>query len=204
MWTKACALYLAGEMGLDVLDEIRKLLDDGTVWLQANGRLALKRIQQHEQLTEEEKSMALNMERMLFLRSVPLFRDLSGNDLSIVNDIAAERAFSKDDLVVEEGSAGDSLYIILDGSMRVVKGKEGGTTLAVLQEREAFGEMAILDDEPRSATVEAQTDGRLLEIRQADFQRLLVARPRMALALFRTLSQRLRETGEKLVGGASD
>ena len=204
MWTKACALYLSGEMRLDVLGVIRKLSDGGSVWLQANRGLALKRIQQHEQLTEEEKSMALNMERMLFLRSVPLFRDLSGNDLSIVNDIAAERAFSKDDLVVEEGSAGDSLYIILDGSMRVVKGKEGGTTLAVLQEREAFGEMAILDDEPRSATVEAQTDGRLLEIRQADFQRLLVARPRMALALFRTLSQRLRETGEKLVGGASD
>ena len=204
MWTKACALYLSGEMRLDVLGVIRKLSDGGSVWLQANRGLALKRIQQHEQLTEEEKSMALNMERMLFLRSVPLFRDLSGNDLSIVNDIAAERAFSKDDLVVEEGSAGDSLYIILDGSMRVVKGKERGTTLAVLQEREAFGEMAILDDEPRSATVEAQTDGRLLEIRQADFQRLLVARPRMALALFRTLSQRLRETGEKLVGGASD
>ena len=144
--------------------------------------------------------MALNMERMLFLRSVPLFRDLSGNDLTIVNDIAAEKSFNRGDLVVEEGGAGDSLYIILDGNMRVVKGKEGGTTLAVLHEREAFGEMSILDDEPRSATVEAQTDARLLEIRQSDFQRLLVARPKMALALFRTLSQRLRKTDEKLAG----
>ena len=202
-WTKACTLYLAGEMRLESLTVIEEFSDSDAVWLRENGRLALKKIQRNEELTEEEKRMALNMERMLFLRSVPLFRDLSGSDLAIVNDIATEQSFSKDALVVEEGSIGDALYIILDGNMRVVKGKEVSTTLALLDKREAFGEMAILDDEPRSATVEAQTEVRLLEIRQADFQRLLVARPQMALALFRTLSHRLRDTGEKLVSADS-
>tara|TARA_B100001123_G_scaffold23269_2_gene25375 strand:+ start:15477 stop:18611 length:3135 start_codon:yes stop_codon:yes gene_type:complete len=202
-WTKACAIYLAGEMRLNGLTVIEEFANSDFVWLRENGRLAMKKNQKNDQLTEEEKRMALNMERMLFLRSVPLFRNLSGSDLAIVNDIAVEKSFNKDDLVVEEGSVGDALYIILAGNMRVVKGKDDSTTLALLQERETFGEMAILDDEPRSATVEAQTDVRLLEIRQADFQRLLIARPQIALALFRTLSHRLRKTGEKLVSAES-
>ncbi len=203
-WAKTCALYLAGAMKLDGLDIIKEFANHDAVWIRENGRLAMKKIQHNKELSKEEENMALNMERILFLRSVPLFRDLSGSDLAIVNDIATEKSFRKNELVVEEGSVGDALYIILDGNMRVYKGKDDSTTLALLQEREAFGEMAILDDEPRSATVEAQTEVRLLEIRQADFQRLLVVRPQMALALFRTLSHRLRETGEKLASTPGD
>jgi CRP-like cAMP-binding protein len=136
--------------------------------------------------------MAIDMERILFLRSVPLFTDIDGNDLQWINEITREKKYKAGQVVFRENDVGDALYIISRGSVRVVKG-QNQVILQILEERECFGEMAILDQEPRSATVEVQKDATLLAIKRDDFQRLLLARPQLAFSLFHTISRRLRE-----------
>jgi len=84
----------------------------------------------------------------------------------------------------------------------VIKGSEKPTTLAILQTGDCFGEMALLDSEPRSASIEVQKYANLLVLHRDDFQRLLLACPQIASALFKTLSRRLREANRKLLGFA--
>lgn len=142
--------------------------------------------------------MAVNMERMLFLRSVPLFSEVDGDDIFWINEITREQRYSGGEIIFHENDEGDALYIIVSGSVRIIKGLEEQVTLDVLQGRDVFGEMSILDQEPRSATIETIEDTRLLVIMRDDFQRLLLARPRIAFSLFRTLSGRLRHLSTRL------
>ena len=103
--------------------------------------------------------------------------------------------------ILKENDEGDALYIIVSGSVKVTKGSDGQVTLVTLQERDYFGEMTILDREPRSASVEAQEETRLLVINQDDFQRLLPVKSQIVLPLLRTLSRRLREINAKFLEG---
>ena len=145
------------------------------------------------------EQMAINMERILFLRSIPLFADVSGNDLRWINEITREKTYPAGKIIFKENDGGDALYIIVSGSVRIIKEGDQQVVLAILQERDYFGEMALLDREPRSASVEVQKDATLLIINQDDFQRLLLARPQIGFSLLKTLSGRLRETDAKLV-----
>ena len=147
---------------------------------------------------QEVRSMELNMKRILFLRTVPLFSDIEGNDLKWINAIITEKEYSKGEIIFKENDEGNSLYIIEKGSVRVLTGLDKQITLAVLQDRECFGEMSIIDREPRSATVEVIKDAKFLIINQTDFHELLLARPKIAFSLIKTLNQRLRSTLSKL------
>ncbi|HMW60810.1 MAG TPA: cyclic nucleotide-binding domain-containing protein, partial [Leptospiraceae bacterium] len=144
--------------------------------------------------------MDTRMERFLFLRSVPLFSEVDGVDLHWINEITHEQKFRARANIFREGDPGESLYIIISGSVRIFKGQKGKElTIDILQERDCFGEMAILDQEPRSASVVAVRNTRLLVINRSDFQRLLIARPRISFALFKTMSRRVREANARLI-----
>ena len=135
--------------------------------------------------------MESNMERILFLRSVPIFSGVDGNDLQWISEISRMTEIKPGQIIFHENETGDAMYIILEGRIRIVKGQN--TTLDILLERDCFGEMAILDEEPRSATAVADGPCRLLAIQREDFQRLLMARPQIAIAMFRSISLRLRD-----------
>jgi len=129
------------------------------------------------------------VEKVLFLKSIDLFSQIPGEDLAQVALIATEEARENGEEIFAEGEAGDALYLVLDGKVRVHRGDR---QIAELGERECFGEMAILDASPRSATVTALKDTNLLKISREDFQEIMAEKPEIALGIIKVLSHRLR------------
>jgi CRP-like cAMP-binding protein len=138
-----------------------------------------------------------------------LFQDLTEDDLEKVREIAHERFFLENEVIFNEGDQGDSLFLIIEGTVRVERGEAGvessaGTTevIAILHSGNIFGEMAIMDRDTRSATVAANEYVKALEIRREDLERLLASDKDLALKCYRNfirvLCGRLRSTNESL------
>lgn len=138
--------------------------------------------------------MITTVEKALFLKSVPLFSALAGEELAELALIATEVDADAGEEVVREGDAGDALFLVVEGKLRVLR---GGREISRLGEREPFGEMALLDPGPRSATVRAETDVRLLRIAREEFEELLADRPAVARGVIAVLVRRLRETAPR-------
>jgi CRP/FNR family transcriptional regulator, cyclic AMP receptor protein len=134
------------------------------------------------------------------LHKVPLFSELAPPELERVAEISRERVYPRNSVILFEDDPGDALYVVAHGQVKVVLIGEDGreVILSVLGEGEFFGEMALIDDEPRSAHVIAMNDSTLLVIRREDFQGILRQQPSIALALLRALSRRLRRVDEKV------
>jgi len=128
------------------------------------------------------------------LRTVPLFREVPPAELRAIAQLVRERQFPKGSLILSEGDPGDALYFIVYGQVKVTVVAEDGreVILSVLGDGAFFGEMALLDDEPRSAHVISMEDTTLLQLRRDDFRTRLQEAPGLAIALLRELSRRLR------------
>ncbi|MGH7361708.1 MAG: cyclic nucleotide-binding domain-containing protein [Candidatus Methylomirabilales bacterium] len=144
------------------------------------------------------------METAKFLREIPLFRECRYADLARLAAICDEKIHRKGSVIFREGDAGDALYAVLDGTVRISKltPKGGEEAMAFLEEGGHFGEMALLDEGPRSATAIAHTKCRLLVIRKSAFLDLLkdeALASQLLLVFCRTLSHRLRETTDRII-----
>lgn len=138
------------------------------------------------------------------LSQVYLFRELAPHEMERVLSISKEKKVKKNEIVFKEGDIGDAFYLIVTGSVRIstlVPGV-GEEALTILSEGEYFGEMALIDDAPRSASAIANDDGMLLYIGKDDFRKLLEQQTDIAYKLLwvftKTLSARLRKTDEQL------
>lgn len=136
------------------------------------------------------------------LQKVPLFRSLPEGELAAFAELLRERAYPRGSVILFEDDPGDALYLVGTGQVKVVLIGEDGreVILSVLGEGSFFGEMALLDDEPRSAHVIAMEDASVLALRREDFQARLRSSPEVAIALLRELSGRLRRADEKIGG----
>lgn len=134
--------------------------------------------------------MITTVEKVLFLKSIDLFRALPGEELAQIAEIAEEVPVGVGGHVFAEGDAGDAMYIVVEGRVRVHTGQR---TLAELGERECFGEMSVLDSESRSASVSAVTETLLLKLGREEFKDILSERPEISLGIMKVLSRRLRE-----------
>jgi CRP-like cAMP-binding protein len=136
------------------------------------------------------------------LRRVPLFAELSEAEITRIADVARERSHPKNSVILFEDDPGDALYVVVTGLVKVVLVGEDGreVILSVLKEGDFFGEMALIDDEPRSAHVIAMEDSDLLVLRREDFQQRLRETPGIGLGMLRAMSRRLREADEKIGG----
>jgi CRP/FNR family transcriptional regulator, cyclic AMP receptor protein len=134
--------------------------------------------------------MISTVERVLFLKSIDLFSKIPGEDLASLALISSEESRETNDEVFSEGESGDALYLVIDGKVRVHKSDR---VIAELAERECFGEMAILDASPRSATVTALVRTHLLKITREDFQEIMSEKPEIARGVILVLTRRLRE-----------
>jgi len=104
------------------------------------------------------------------------------------------------DNIFEENSIGREMYIVLTGKVKVIKEKDGvETTLATLEEGEFFGEMSLFDNNPRSATVKALGNIKLLEINQKNFLKKISRDPSLAFRMLEKMSQRIRKTDDKIL-----
>ncbi len=130
------------------------------------------------------------------LKQIPLFSDLDERDLETVASLVTVRQVPKQSIVVQEGEPGDAMYIIIRGSVKIsyyaADGQE--VVLALLGAGDFFGEMALLDDQPRSATVITMADSELAQIRRVDFDRLLKSSPALTRKMLTEVVARLRRT----------
>jgi CRP/FNR family transcriptional regulator len=134
------------------------------------------------------------------LRAVPLFSELSGPELERISQVAVPRSFPADTRVFHEGDQSDACYIVRSGACRVTREHPDGRaiTLANLGPGAIFGELAMLDGESRSASVEATEDAELLALPAGDVRALLREHPEMGEKLIVALTRRLREANERL------
>ena len=134
------------------------------------------------------------------LKAVPLFTTISEEQLRMLTTMVTRRSANRNTTIMSSGDATDSLYIVLSGRLKVMmsdsEGKE--VILAILGPGEFFGEMGLIDDEPRSASVVTIEPCELLSIAKRDFKRVLTENSEMAMAVMRGLVRRLREADRKI------
>jgi len=123
------------------------------------------------------------------LAQVPLFSDLPKRHLRGIAKLAKFRRLPAYTRIVREGDRADSFYLMLEGTAVV---RPPGKRPVKIGVGEFFGELALLDNSPRSATVEAQTEVQVASIGRSDFLRMLEHEPKVALILLRTMAARLR------------
>jgi CRP/FNR family transcriptional regulator len=136
----------------------------------------------------------------LLLRQVALFATLADEDLVPVAELAVPRRFEAGEVVFREGDASDTCYVIRSGHARAVIEHQDGRsiTLARFGPGEIFGELAMLGEEPRSATVETLEETEAIAILGPDMRRLLREHPDISIKLIAALGQRLREANDRL------
>ena len=134
------------------------------------------------------------------LQNIPLFSGLSESELNEIVAITSKRSYPKNNVIINEGDDTDSLYLIISGKVKVVLSDEDGKeiTISILEPNEYFGELALIDDEPRSARVVTMEQCQFCVINQTDFNRVLDNNPGLVRNLLKGLSKRLREANKNI------
>jgi len=134
------------------------------------------------------------------LKSAPMFASFSPEQLRVLAPMVMRRSVTRGAAVMREGDAVDCLYIVISGRVKVMVGEADGkeTILSILGPGEFFGEMGIIDDNPRSASVVAIEPCELLALTKMAFRKFLVENPDLAMAVMRVLVRRLREADRKI------
>jgi CRP/FNR family transcriptional regulator, cyclic AMP receptor protein len=134
------------------------------------------------------------------LRRVPAFETLGENDLQRVAEVAVPRAFGRGEVIFREGDDSETCYVVRTGQARAVREHPDGRTITLARfgPGDIFGELAMFDDEKRSATVECVEDTEVVGILGTDMRRLMREHPDIAPKLVISLGRRLRVANERL------
>jgi CRP/FNR family cyclic AMP-dependent transcriptional regulator len=136
----------------------------------------------------------------LLLRNVPLFSVLPEPQLAVLTSLVSRKTFSRGTTIIAAGDTTESLYVIISGRLKVMMSDDEGreVILAILGPNEFFGEMGLLDDHPRSASVVAIEACELLTLAKRDFKKCLADNFEMTMTVVRGLVKRLREADQKI------
>jgi len=139
-------------------------------------------------------------ESVELLGQVPAFETLGADDLREVAHVAVPRSFRPQTVIFREGDTSDTCYVVRSGHARAVREHADGRAIALAHfgPGDIFGELAMFDDEARSATVETLDDVEAIAVLGADMRRLLGEHPDIAVKLVISLGRRLREANERL------
>jgi CRP-like cAMP-binding protein len=148
--------------------------------------------------------MSVTLDLIAVLRNIPLFRGLEQGDLQTLATPLRERSYPRGTMILTQGEPGDALFLIGSGQVKVAVFAEDGreVILSVIGPGGFFGEMSLLDDEPRSAHVIAMTEATLFQLRRDDFRARLKSSPGLSIAMLKELSRRLRRADETITGMA--
>ena len=143
---------------------------------------------------------ATGEDTIALLQSVPVFANLAREDLAQVADVTVPRRFGAGETVFREGDTSDTCYVVRTGRVRALREHTDGRiiTLATFAPGDIFGELAMFEDERRSATVQALEETEAVAILGPDMRRLLRTHPDIAVKMLGALGRRLRETNERL------
>src|SRR4051812_20670721 len=134
------------------------------------------------------------------LSRVPVFAELGADDLRRVAQVAVARSYVGQEVIFREGDASDTAYIVRSGHARAIREHADGRTISLAHfgPGDIFGELAMFDDERRSATVETLDEVEAVAVLGADMRRLLRDHPDIAVKLVVALGRRLREANDRL------
>jgi CRP/FNR family cyclic AMP-dependent transcriptional regulator len=137
---------------------------------------------------------------MLLLRNVPLFSALPENQLALLVKEVSRKSYPRGSAIIAAGDTTDSLYVVISGRLKVMISDDEGreVILAILGPNEFFGEMGLIDDHPRSASVVAIEPCEVLALLKRDFKKCLEENFEMAMTVMRNLVKRLREADQKI------
>ena len=140
-------------------------------------------------------------DKILHLKSIEIFSNLSINELATVATVTKEVAFDAGAQVFREGERGDTLYLVMDGDVAVVKGgkQEIEFELDSIGAGDYFGEMALFGDDQRSATIRVKKDSRFLTLNKEELQKIVREYPQIALHICGVLSLRIRHLHSRIV-----
>ncbi|MBI2501850.1 MAG: HEAT repeat domain-containing protein [Candidatus Latescibacteria bacterium] len=193
-WTQMAAVWTAASLDrsrlLDQLNESGKALAP-----QAGELVEQLFVQRGESAMSGADQPLTTMDKIAFLKGSSLFAALPLEELYHIALSMQEESVHQGAVVIKEGTRGDKMYIVVSGSLEVRKAAAGpqGPPIAVLAEKQVFGDMALLDDEPRSASVVAVSEVHLLSLQRRDLERILRRYSSIAFTMMRILSRRLRE-----------
>lgn len=139
--------------------------------------------------------MLTSVERLLFIRAVPIFQELRDDFLVRLASVMEELSFTGDQTIFTQGQEGRSLYIVVSGLVRV---HIGDRELAQLRQGACFGEMSLFDSEPRSASITALEECECLVLTQLQLYDAIEETPGIAVNIIRLLSRRIRELNNKV------
>ena len=135
--------------------------------------------------------------KLALLKGVPMFEGLSKKELIAVSKATEQLEYGEGEVLGRQDSVGNEAYVVVSGSITV---RRNGRKVATLGPGDVAGEMALLDDEPRSADLIAAEDSIVLYIARREFAGLLEANTKLMGKVLRTLAQRLREADRSLYG----
>src|SRR3989339_1341890 len=134
------------------------------------------------------------------LKSVPLFSNLSNRQLNILYKAGVIKKFTRGDVIVYQDDPGDTFYIVVSGRVKVTLLNEDGKeiVLSILKGGDFFGELSLLDDEPRSASVIIVEDATIFSLTRTQFYQLITVHPDILRKVLREICSRLRDADEKI------
>lgn len=146
--------------------------------------------------SETIKSAAISTgEKILLLKGIEIFSGLGPSELAAIASVTEELDFDEDRTVIKQNDVGETLFLIIRGSVQVImedaEGKE--VLLNSIEAGGAFGEMALIDDSPRSATIRTVEPCRFLILHKQEFKDIAMEFPRVTLQICSVLSQRIRD-----------
>lgn len=136
-----------------------------------------------------------------YLKKSPIFKNLAETELAKISKVSIEKKFMSGEIIFEENSNADAFYIICEGEVEILKKieKRGYETLALKKAVDVFGEMAVIDDLPRSATIRAKTDIITLKLDKDIFNELLMTSYLISLEIARSVSSTIRATNTSYI-----
>ena len=139
-------------------------------------------------------------DKILHLKEIELFEGLSVSEFAAVASITEEVVYPLGEIVIQEGDTGETMYLIVSGEVTVTKDQGEGPQLelARIGAGNYFGEMALVDDIVRSATVRTEQESRLLVLHKQEFKEIVREYPQIALQICKVLSARIRDLHEKV------
>jgi hypothetical protein len=192
-WLRVLALRSTAELGLREFIPLLHQLKSGSDVLLREAALGALTQFGEEKAMDTLKTVSI-LERILLLREIPIFADLSPEDLKLIAEIAREEWYPQNTVIFRQGEDGNMMFVIVEGHLQVLRAVDGiEQVLAQRGVGDFVGEMAIIESAPRSATLCAQTDVRVLAIDGETFKGILRERPEVSFAVLRSVSRRLRE-----------
>ena len=190
-WFRALAFRAWAEQNRDAWAESARLAGDDPSPIVRQAVWRPERSISGDDTMETGQTLGI-VERVLFLREVPIFRLLEPEDLERIADLARERLDHVGEYLCREGELGDELFVLVEGEVEVSKQVDGAPrVLRTLCSGEHLGELAILREQPRSASVRARIDTRTLVLGGEALRSILEDRPQVGLAMLASLAEQM-------------